>query len=77
MSSLYIPEGYAPKLDVYGTQKAISFIKEDFQARLADALCLRRVSAPLFVTRDSGLNDNLSGKERAVCFDIPDAGENA
>ena len=77
MSSLYIPKGYTPSLDVYGTQEAISFIKEDFQARLAAALSLRRVSAPLFVTHGSGLNDNLSGKERAVTFDIPDAGKTA
>ena len=58
MNSLYIPEGYAPRLDVYRTQKAIAFIKETFQRRLADALGLKRVSAPLFVTEASGLNDN-------------------
>lgn len=77
MNSLYIPKGYAPKLDVYDTQKAISFIKRTFQDRLADALHLKRVSAPLFVTEASGLNDNLSGKERPVSFDIPAVGESA
>ena len=75
MNSLYIPEGYAPKLDVYRTQKAIAFIKQTFQERLASSLNLKRVSAPLFVTEASGLNDNLSGKERPVSFDIPAVGE--
>ncbi len=75
MSKLFIPEGYKPPLDVYDTQKAISFIKVTFQDRLAKALNLKRVSAPLFVTESSGLNDNLSGTERPVSFDIPDVGE--
>ena len=77
MSKLFIPENYKSKLDVYRTQKAISFIKQTFQARLAAALDLKRVSAPLFVTESSGLNDNLSGTERPVSFDIPAVGENA
>ena len=75
MNTLTIPKGYAPKLDVYRTQKAIAFIKQTFQERLAAALNLKRVSAPLFVTEASGLNDNLSGKERPVSFDIPAVGE--
>ncbi len=75
MSKLFIPENYKPPLDVYDTQKAISFIKETFQTRLAKALNLKRVSAPLFVTEASGLNDNLNGVERPVSFDIPDVGE--
>ena len=77
MSKLFIPEGYKPPLDVYDTQKAISFIKSTFQQRLAKALHLKRVSAPLFVTEASGLNDNLNGVERPVSFDIPDVGEEA
>ena len=77
MSKLFIPEGYSSPLDLYRTQKAISFIKDTFQRRLAAALNLKRVSAPLFVTEDSGLNDNLSGRERPVTFDIPDVGKNA
>ena len=77
MSKLFVPEGYAPKLDVYRTQKAIAFIKETFQTRLAEALNLRRVSAPLFVSETSGLNDNLNGFERPVTFDIPAVGESA
>ena len=75
MNSLYIPEGYKPRLDVYDTQKAISFIKKTFQDRLAASLHLKRVSAPLFVTAASGLNDNLSGVERPVTFDVPAVGE--
>ncbi len=75
MNTLFIPEGYAPKLDVYRTQKAIAFIKSTFQERLAAALNLKRVSAPLFVTEASGLNDNLNGTERPVSFDIPAVGE--
>ena len=74
MNKLYIPENYEPKMDVYRTQKAISFIKRTFQDRLAAALNLKRVSAPLFVTVASGLNDNLNGIERPVDFDIPAAG---
>ena len=75
MNKTIIPQGYIPPLDVYDTQKAISFIKRVFQERLATALHLKRVSAPLFVTASSGLNDNLSGKERPVTFDIPAVGE--
>ena len=74
MSKLYIPENYESWRDVYRTQKAISFIKRTFQDRLAAALNLKRVSAPLFVTEASGLNDNLNGVERPVGFDIPDVG---
>ena len=76
-SNLYIPEGYRSVPDVYRTQKAIAFIKETFQARLASALNLKRVSAPLFVAESSGLNDNLNGYERPVSFDIPAVGESA
>ena len=75
MNKLFIPENYRSPLDVYRTQKAIAFIKQTFQARLADALHLKRVSAPLFVTESSGLNDNLNGFERPVTFDVPAVGE--
>ena len=77
MSKLFVPENYSPKLDVYRTQKAIAFIKRTFQDRLAAALNLKRVSAPLFVAETSGLNDNLNGYERPVSFDIPAVGESA
>ncbi len=75
MSKLFIPKDYSPALDLYRTQRAIAFIKGHFQDGLAEALNLKRVSAPLFVTEASGLNDNLNGTERPVSFDIPDAGE--
>ena len=75
MCALYIPKDYKPLPDVYRTQKAIAFIKRTFQDRLAEALNLKRVSAPLFVTESSGLNDNLNGYERPVSFDIPAVGE--
>ena len=75
MSKLFIPENYSSPLDVYRTQKAIAFVKQTFQSRLAAALNLKRVSAPLFVTESSGLNDNLNGYERPVSFDIPAVGE--
>ena len=66
-----IPEGYKPVLSVYETQRAIEFIKQSFQKNLGSALNLKRVSAPLFVPADSGLNDDLSGGERPVGFDVP------
>ena len=75
MSKLFIPQNYTPSLDVYKTQKAISFIKQTFQEKLSAALNLKRVSAPLFVTEASGLNDNLNGTERPVTFDVPAVGE--
>lgn len=75
MSKLFIPENYKSSLDVYKTQKAISFIKHTFQEKLSQALNLKRVSAPLFVTEASGLNDNLNGTERPVSFDVPAIGE--
>ena len=60
------------RLSVYEMQRAIEFIKSNFQVNLSNALNLRRVSAPLFVEENSGLNDNLNGVERPVSFDIPD-----
>ena len=77
MNTIYIPEGYKPVLDEYDTQRAIAYIKETFQEEFASALNLKRVSAPLFVTEESGLNDNLTGYERAVSFDVPAVGADA
>ncbi len=77
MSKTYIPQGYCPILDAYDTQRAIAYIKSAFQEEFSAALNLKRVSAPLFVTQDSGLNDNLNGYERPVSFDIPAVGEDA
>ena len=66
----HLPQGYRPLLSMYDTQKAISLLKRLFEDRLGALLNLYRVSAPLFVAQDSGLNDNLSGVERPVSFDI-------
>ena len=71
MNKIIIPEGYTPVLDEYDTQRAIEYIKKNFQTEFASALNLKRVSAPLFVTESSGLNDNLNGYERPVSFDVP------
>ena len=77
MNKCYIPEGYRPVLDAYDTQRAISYIKNHFQTEFQNALNLKRVSAPLFVTDASGLNDNLNGYERPVSFDVPAIGTEA
>ena len=74
MSKTAIPQGYKTPLEIYDMQCAIEFIKGNFQDNLKRALNLRRVSAPLFVRSDSGLNDDLNGYERPVSFDIPAAG---
>lgn len=71
MNQIYIPQGYRPPLDSYDTQAAIGFIKQAFQEEFANILKLKRVSAPLFVTGESGLNDDLNGVERPVSFDVP------
>ena len=71
MNNCYIPQGYRTPLYGYDMQRAIEFVKSSFQENLKFALNLRRVSAPLFVDRHSGLNDNLNGVERPVSFDIP------
>lgn len=74
MSHVYIPEGYHPILNTYDTQRAIGTVKRLFADTLAATLNLRRVSAPLFVDASSGLNDDLSGAERKVSFDMKDTG---
>ena len=65
-----IPEGYRSLLSIYDTQKAIGLLKRLFEDNLAALLNLYRVSAPLFVAENSGVNDNLNGYERPVSFDI-------
>ena len=72
MSKLIVPDGYETKLNVKETQHAIKYIKDHFERQLAKQLNLTRVSAPLFVRPESGLNDNLNGVERPVSFDIRD-----
>ena len=74
MNRVYIPENYQATLDEYDTQRAIAYIKQTFQEEFSSALNLKRVSAPLFVTEGSGLNDNLNGYERPVSFDVPAVG---
>ena len=77
MNKVIIPHGYAPVLNSYDLQRAIALTKEIFQTEFTQNLQLKRVSAPLFVQASSGLNDDLSGKERAVSFDVPAIGEEA
>ena len=72
-----VPAGYTPDIDLKETQIAIKVVKDFFQKELTKQLNLTRVSAPLFVTPESGLNDNLNGVERPVEFDIPAVGGNA
>ena len=75
MGKLQIPENYTPVIDYMESQRAIKKIKDFFQQELAYGLQLRRVSAPLFVAPETGLNDNLNGVERTVSFTVKDMGE--
>lgn len=75
MSYLIKTTNYQPLLDLQQTELAISKIKEFFQANLSAELRLRRVTAPLFVLRGTGINDDLNGTERAVNFPIMDMGD--
>ena len=68
---------YKSVLTLQETNTAIKLVKDNFERKLAESLNLQRVSAPLFVTRSSGLNDDLNGHERAVSFDIKDSEEEA
>jgi aspartate--ammonia ligase len=67
---LYFSENYKSKLDIKQTEKAIKFIKDFFQGSLSAELRLRRVTAPLFVLKGTGINDDLNGVERAVTFAV-------
>ena len=75
MANLILPKNYEPVLDLMESQRAIKKIKDYFQAELAYGLNLRRVSAPLFVLPQTGLNDNLNGVERRVSFSLKDMDE--
>ena len=66
---LVIPVGYQTKMNVRETEIAIKLVKDQVEAQIADTLNLTRVSAPL-IRPETGLNDNLSGVERPVSFDI-------
>lgn len=70
MSQIVIPEGYRALLGIKETEIAIKQVKDFFQRELATQLNLKRVSAPLFVSPESGLNDNLNGVERPVSFGV-------
>ena len=72
MEKFIIPKDYHSELNLHDTQIAIKTVKDFFQNLLSQRLNLSRVSAPLFVDPDSGLNDNLNGVERPVTFDIKD-----
>lgn len=72
--NLIIPEGYKSVLNIRETEIAIKLVKDNFEDILAKEMNLTRVSAPLFVRPETGLNDNLNGVERPVSFDVPDAG---
>lgn len=67
---LFIPEHYDPRLDIRETQDAIKYIRDTFQKEMGREMHLERISAPLFVEKSSGLNDNLNGVERPVSFDM-------
>ena len=75
---LILKDNYKATLSMRDTQKAIKLTRDTFQNNLCAALNLERISAPLFVTKSSGLNDDLNGVERAVSFDVkamPEEGE--
>ena len=77
MSKVIIPKGYQSTLGLYDTQTAIGLLKRTFEERLCLALNVKRVSAPLFVDPATGLNDDLSGVERPVRFDLKETGTDA
>ena len=68
---LIIPKDYDPHLSIRETQDAIKYIRDTFQKEMGREMHLERISAPLFVEKSSGLNDNLNGTERPVSFDMP------
>lgn len=68
---LIIPKNYDPRLTVRETQEAIKYIRDTFQKEFGREMNLSRISAPLFVPKSTGLNDNLNGVERPVSFDVP------
>ena len=72
---MILPENYTSKLDLLQTEIAIKLVKDTFERQLARHLSLTRVSSPLMVYADSGLNDNLNGYERPIDFDVPALGD--
>jgi aspartate--ammonia ligase len=73
-NNLFIPKNYKPVLDLNQTEKAIKLVKDFFELNLSSELRLRRVTAPLFVLKGTGVNDDLNGIETKVAFSIKDMG---
>ncbi len=74
---LIVPEGYKSFLDIKETEKAIKYVKDSFQDKLSERLNLKRVSAPMIVLSNTGINDHLNGTERPVSFPIKDLDKQA
>ena len=74
MWNLVEPAGYKPRMSVRETEKAIKFVKDTFQHQFVKSFDFERLSAPLFVKSKTGVNDDLSGTERAVRFDVKEQG---
>ncbi len=68
--NLILPKGYDPHLTIRQTQEAIKYVRDTFQKEFGKEMNLERISAPLFVEKSSGLNDDLNGVERPVAFDM-------
>jgi aspartate--ammonia ligase len=75
MPQLILPKAYSPVLDLRQTEKAVKQLKDFFESELSSELRLRRVTAPLFVLKGTGVNDDLNGVERPVAFPIKDMGD--
>ena len=75
MTNLILPKDYNAKLSLRETQRAIKIVKDNFQRKLSSELNLDRVTAPVIVTKSSGINDDLNGVERKVEFDVGATGE--
>jgi aspartate--ammonia ligase len=75
VNNLFIPKNYKPLLDLNQTEKAIKLVKDFFELNLSSELRLRRVTAPLFILKGTGVNDDLNGVERKVSFPIKDLGD--
>ena len=73
-ANIILPKGYRPLLDLKQTEKAIKLLKDFFEANLAAELALSRVTAPLFVLKGTGVNDDLNGIEKPVSFAVPGMG---
>ncbi|MCU4176658.1 aspartate--ammonia ligase [Carboxylicivirga sp. N1Y90] len=75
MAKLFIPKNYRSSLDLKQTEHAIKVVKDHFQTALSAELRLRRVTAPLFVMKGTGINDDLNGTERPVSFPVKEFGD--